>query len=175
MRSTSFRGYNVSKAILFGVTYGRVKFRYFQRFLNKCGSAQWLTKSSNVNAGGYCHRTPLSTGGTARTVWFSDEFTPRYDWTWNNFFVSASLRFYCWQRCACSLAPTRENTTSTPSTTKLWAFVRRHEISHNQDGSYTVEGAGSRSSELQVLPPQNSLGTSAGTCGADGRQFCNAR
>lgn len=53
--------------------------------------------------------------------------------------------------------------------------MSRHEISHNQDGSYTVEGAGSQSSELQVLPPQNSLGTSAGTCGADGRQFCNAR
>ncbi len=130
-------------------------------------------QTSDANAGGYCHRTALTTGNSVRTVWFSDELTPRADWTWNNFFLSASIRFYCWQHCACTFAPTRENTTSTPSTTKLWAFVKNHELSHNTDGSYTYQKTGSHASEGQVLPPQNRLGTPAGSCGADGKQFCS--
>ena len=119
-------------------------------------------QTSDANAGGYCHRTALPTGEFARTVWFSDELTPRADWTWNNFFVSASIRFYCWQHCACTSEPTRENTTSTPSTTKLWAFVKNHELSHNNDGSFTYQRTGSQASEGQVLPPQNRLGAPAG-------------
>jgi len=136
--------------------------------------ADQVSPPSDANAGGYCHRTALNTGGLARTIWFSDEFTPRLEWTWNNFFLSASIRFYCWQHCACTSAPTRENTTSTPSTTKLWAFVKNHELSHNSDGSYTYQKTGSQASEGQVLPPQNRLGSPAGSCGADGKQFCSA-
>lgn len=131
------------------------------------------TPTSAAKAGGYCHRTALAMGGSARTVWFSDELTPRLDWTWNNFFLSASIRFYCWQHCACTSEPTGENTTSTPSTTKLWAFVKGHEMAHNSNGSYTYQQTGSQASEGQVLPPQNRLGTPAGSCGTDGRQFCS--
>ena len=142
-------------------------------------SESWLPEKtdtkgyiSGANAGGYCHRTIQSIGGQARTVWFSDELTPRLDWTWENFYISASIRFYCWQRCACSNFPTRENTTSQPSTTKLWNFVRNHPLTHKDDGSFVYRASASK--EVQVLPPQNRLGTPAGTCGADGKQFCPA-
>jgi len=114
----------------------------------------------------------MDLGGVARTVWFSDDFTPRLDWTWNNFYASAAIRFHCWQHCVCSTSPTRENTTSTPSTTKLWSFVKNHPLIHKSDGSYVYRGLGSN--ELQVLPPQNRLGTPASPGGADGRQFCSA-
>lgn len=36
-------------------------------------------ESSGANAGGYCHRSDLPGGGVSRTVFFSNELTPRHD------------------------------------------------------------------------------------------------
>ncbi|KAL9032805.1 MAG: hypothetical protein Q9180_006298, partial [Flavoplaca navasiana] len=55
-----------------------------------------------ANAGGYCHTgIDPTTSDLTRTVWFSDEFTPRLEWTWSgNFLASVAIRTYCWRRCA---------------------------------------------------------------------------
>ena len=52
--------------------------------------------SRGANAGGYCHRSnPEGQYGSTEYenyVWFSDEMTPRYEYTWGggNFFLSAT-------------------------------------------------------------------------------------
>ena len=111
--------------------------------------------------------------------------TPRIDWTWagGNFFAAASIRFWCWQRCACSSNPTRDNVT-----TDLWLWLDNHELKLRSDNSLVDEAGSSSgvsfhsaantssysatSSSLEILPPQNGAGSPSGTCGADGKQFC---
>ena len=40
--------------------------------------------------------------GPSGDVWFSDEFTPRLEWTWDNFQASARIRYFCWSQCYCN-------------------------------------------------------------------------
>lgn len=133
-----------------------------------------FTLSRYANAGGYCHRSSTS-GRSSNTVWFSDDQTPRLDWTWGggNFFASASIRFVCWRRCACSnVSPTRDNTTAS-----LWSFVHGHALSLRPGGAIVVQQesgpvppGGQR--ETLVLPSQHGPGSASGTCGASGTEFC---
>lgn len=134
--------------------------------------------SREANAGAYCHRSDNSGGSFTRTVWFSDELTPRLEWTWsNNFFAAAAIRFHCWQRCACSKNPSKEDPVTSLFLKPIWNIVGSRNIAQHDDGSLTLEATGSQQSEMQILPPQppsNRLShyPPAGTCGHDGRQFC---
>ena len=127
-----------------------------------------------ANAGGYCHRSDTP-NGPSNKIWFSDDQTPRLEWTWvgGNFFASASIRYICWRQCACkNVKPTRDNTT-----TPLWAFVHGHELTQRPNGAIVIQqeiGPVPTDSqrETQVLPPQNSRGSPSGTCGSSRDEFC---
>ena len=103
--------------------------------------------------------------------------TPRLNWTWagGQFFAAASIRFYCWQRCACSSNPTRDN-----STTNLWLWLNNHQMTLRSDGSLVDETGSSpggfshpaTSNSMEILPPQEGQTPSSGQCGSDGKQFC---
>ena len=111
-------------------------------------------------------------------VWFSDEMTPRLNWTWagGDFFAAGSIRFYCWQRCACDSSPTRDNIT-----TNLRLWLNNHEMIQKSDGSIDDESLSdsdhsfysATSDSLEILPPQDGPSSSSGTCGSDGNQFCS--
>ncbi|KAI9680078.1 MAG: hypothetical protein M1817_005094 [Caeruleum heppii] len=121
-----------------------------------------------ANAGGYCHR---NNDGT-RDVAFTDEMTPRLEWTWDNFQASSAVRFHCWQHCRCAGLSRPENRTLN----NLWHVLNDLSIIRDVDGSIKAQkGVGGTASSLTVLPPSTSSDAPAsGTCGADGRQFCQA-
>ncbi|KAI9682253.1 MAG: hypothetical protein M1817_000307 [Caeruleum heppii] len=129
-----------------------------------------------ANAGGYCHRN----GDGLSEVKFADEMTPRLEWTWDNFYASASVRFHCWQLCRCRLFPTVKNYTGNPT----WEVLETMSMIQRMDGSYDARFDGASSKEEAAaasvfvnLLTRNLPGSqtrAAGTCGADGRQFCKA-
>ena len=135
----------------------------------------------SANAGGYCYQ---GTYGTE--VWFADEMTPRYDWTWGgeSFFAVAAIRYYCWRHCRCKHPMKRildNGTTVQPaSMQKVWNVIddaaAKFGFGQNEDGSvdYYSSSADGPSHSGQVLPPQTGPTPPAGTCGADGKQFCLA-
>ena len=116
--------------------------------------------SSGANAGGYCHRSELPDGTPHREVWFSDEFTPRHDWTYggNNVFASMAIRGYCKFRCACAKDPLpslhKNDTTALLMRSQIWNIVAGQSLRENTDGSMSIEKEGSQQSELQILPAQ---------------------
>lgn len=133
--------------------------------------------SSRANAGGYCHRTDLPGGDVLRTVWFSDEMTPRYEWTWGgpNFFASAAIRTWCRMRCSCKKESSKKDPWKQIFGSTVWNIIASQNIASNPDGSMTIQGTDSQQSETQVLPAQPAARlniNAAGTCGRDGRQFC---
>ncbi|KAL6714894.1 hypothetical protein ACLMJK_007154 [Lecanora helva] len=147
--------------------------------LGELCAVQFSGGKREANAGGYCHRSDNPDGSFSRTVWFSDEFTPRLEWTWggNNFFAAAAIRFHCWQRCACTKDPSKKDPATSMFLNPIWNIVSSQNIAQHGDGSLTLEATGSQKSEVQILPPQpssNSLSAKApaGTCGPDGQQFC---
>ena len=99
--------------------------------------------------------------------------TPRLEWTWagGNFFASAAIRYWCWQRCACKNSPTKDN-----ATLAMWAIVQGHELAYRTSGAMYIQATGpvpkGQPRETQVLPPQNGAGSPSGTCGVSGREFC---
>ena len=128
-----------------------------------------------ANAGGYCAKE----GGrnpTRRVVWFTDEMTPRYDWTFAvNFLAALSIRFHCKLNCRCSgTAPPVSN----PATGTFWQVLAQAVVSQQSDGSISFRGyspLAGRTVIRQILPPQGQGPENfhrAGTCGTDGRQFC---
>ncbi|KAL8853905.1 MAG: hypothetical protein Q9221_001212 [Calogaya cf. arnoldii] len=133
-----------------------------------------------TNAGGYCH-TGLDpdTDELTRTVWFSDEFTPRLEWTWSgNFLASVAIRTYCWRRCACAFKPTKENLTTSVFGLSVWPLLQDIYVAEASDGSMTLQTQDSQTSLMQILPAQppvtriGGAAPAAGTCGIDGKQFC---
>ena len=101
--------------------------------------------------------------------------TPRFDWTWSggNFFATASIRFFCWQRCSCTNDPSKDPI-KTDTGRRLWIFVFGHQLTQRSDGAMDVQTSnptGLRSS-IQILPPQQGAGSSSGTCGVNGTDFC---
>ena len=148
-----------------------------------------ILRLRDANAGGYCHRSEDANGTPTRRVWFSDEFTPRYDWTWGggNFFGSAAIRYHCWQRCACARNPTKEDMSSSLFGTAMMRLSTDLWLEQNrEDGSMRLTSAAGGSSSARsgmsgtvILPAQNVVanrlnpdGPPAGTCGPDKRQFC---
>ncbi|KAL8895582.1 MAG: hypothetical protein Q9192_003547 [Flavoplaca navasiana] len=133
-----------------------------------------------ANAGGYCHTgIDPTTSDLTRTVWFSDEFTPRLEWTWSgNFLASVAIRTYCWRRCACEYRPTKENLTTSVFGLSVWPLLENIYVAEAPDGSMTLHNLISQLSLMQILPsqrPATRLGAAApaaGTCGIDRKQFC---
>lgn len=139
--------------------------------------------SRGANAGGYCHRgNDRTTPGFSdfdNQVWFSDEMTPRYEYTWGggNFFLAASLRTYCYAHCYCTSvgkARTRHKTYT------LWQFLRNHQLIAHGNGAMDYGkrrplDTGVYQRIAQVFPPRAGAAPYAsGTCGVDGKQFCPA-
>ena len=93
--------------------------------------------------------------------------TPRLEWTWDNFFASGSIRFYCWRRCFC----VNENSANLHNET-LWRFLAEHELTETSDGSIVLREPSSQSVQLQLLPAQNTGTHISGTCGKSGDEFC---
>ncbi|KAI9678696.1 MAG: hypothetical protein M1817_005753 [Caeruleum heppii] len=126
----------------------------------------------NANAGGYCHRN-----GRDSDVWFSDDMTPRLEWTWDNFMTSATIRFHCWRYCTCSNPPDPNNRT----VARFWEFVPGFILMETpgggvsaQPGSSSGPSTSGSSRSVPVLPPGPASGDRpAGTCGSDGQQFCD--
>ncbi|KAI9680095.1 MAG: hypothetical protein M1817_005111 [Caeruleum heppii] len=144
------------------------------RSLTQLCAAQLSGGSTAANSGGYCHRN--SNGGS--DVWFSDEMTPRVEWTWANFLASAATRYHCWQHCRCSSGPRPENRTVAP----MWRFLENADLVTRADGTVDIavkKQSGqsglspSSTTKINVLPARAGENyRSAGTCGTDGRQFC---
>ncbi|KAI9681287.1 MAG: hypothetical protein M1817_002570 [Caeruleum heppii] len=125
----------------------------------------------NANAGAYCHRN-----GDDVDVWFTDDMTPRLEWTWDNFAASVMIRYHCWKHCTCSGEAPPENRTLA----SLWQFLPDFMLEEQPDGSVNVsptasEGTSGQASTvtIPVLPARGQKRPRpAGTCGADGSQFC---
>lgn len=149
--------------------------------LQELCAVQFSGGNSGANAGGYCHRSDLPGGGVSKTVFFSDELTPRHDWTFNgpNFFFAAAIRTYCWPLCACNGVPQKKGPAADVFNSVLWNIVAGQSFAQHGDGSVTLGATDSQQGEMQILPPQppsNRLSPTppAGTCGPDGKQFCPA-
>ena len=147
-------------------------------------AVQWSGGLSGANAGGYCHRSnphgPFGSYEYENYVWFSDEMTPCYEYTWGggDFFLASSLRTYCYAHCYCNSVG-KDHTSRRRWTT--WQFLRNHELVLHGDGSMDYGRRGPLDQGIynriaSVLPPQTGAGggNAAGTCGADGKQFCLA-
>ena len=124
----------------------------------------------------YCHRMDPDSSGLggdrAAMVWFSDELTPRLEWTWHNFHFSGSIRVYCRRYCKCATERDQE-TRSTPDP----IFPVGHGVIVTlDDGSIQLSSTSnignSRPSESFTLFPSQANGPTSGTCGEDHKQFC---
>ena len=137
--------------------------------------------NSSANAGGYCYQ---GTYGTE--VWFTDEMTPQYSWTWTGggFFSTAAIRYHCWRHCRCKhplKGKLNNGTTVRPTSMEpVWDIINdaaaHFNLAQRTDGSigFHSSSADGPSHSGQVLPPQTGPSPPAGTCGADGKQFCSA-
>ena len=120
----------------------------------------------NANAGGYCHRSDTPQG-RRNAVFFSDEMTPRYDWTWTggNLRFVASLRWHCSRVCSCHTDPHYDN-----FTTGMWQILEGLGILDQDQSLYLISKATER--RISLLPPQTGTNPPSGTCGPSGTQFC---
>ncbi len=102
--------------------------------------------------------------------------TPRFDWTWvgGNFLASASIRFFCWQHCSCTVDPNKNRNTTTNINKRLWTLPFGQQMIQASNGAtYLYQLDPERSKKyVQVLPPQNTAGSRSGTCGVNGTDFC---
>ena len=127
-----------------------------------------------ANAGGYCHRSDTLEGPKSE-VFFSDDMTPRLDWTWDrgNAFASLSIRFFCWQHCSCTINPSKDPLHDNLARS-LWAYAAGHEMIQRSNGAMYIRKSnptGHRST-VQVLPPQQGAGSPSGRCGVNVTDFC---
>ncbi len=123
-----------------------------------------------ANAGGFCYRSD-AIGDSGRTVWFSDEMTPRLEWTWGggNFFASASIRMHCIQYCKCT--STNGSTTNETYLEGLWNFIGGAHLALLPSGQVDLVSE-NKNPSTTVLPAQDGPGSASGICGSDGKQFC---
>lgn len=129
---------------------------------------------SDANAGGYCHRS-ATPQGPKNTVWFSDELTPRHDWTWagGNLAFTASLRWHCSRVCSCWEDPHHDNMTS-----NMWQILENLSVMQHDESlfllSRAVDGRGQKApqQQQQILPAQLGPDPPSGSCGASGKEFC---
>ena len=88
---------------------------------------------------------------------------------------------YCWQRCACTSMPRKQDNQTIglwmSPIALVWRVSTKSQLAQQKDGSITVEevGAGTSSegqSLGEVLPRQVGANPPAGHCGHDHKQFC---
>ena len=93
---------------------------------------------SGANAGGYCHHT-LNTNWLSNNeqfeVRFTDEMTPRLEWTWTglDFAFAAQVRFFCWQNCWCS-----EHRNVKNKELNRWKLSEKADLLRSPDGSLQI-------------------------------------
>ncbi|KAI9675009.1 MAG: hypothetical protein M1817_001415 [Caeruleum heppii] len=109
-------------------------------------------------------------------VFFTDEMTPRVDWTWANFAVSAALRFHCYRHCRCSNLPERQNRTR--ALVGMWRFLEGADLVERADGAVEVQvrDRDRSPSKIPILPamPADGSPAPAGTCGPDRVRLCSS-
>ena len=93
----------------------------------------------------------VGTGTYGSEVWFADEMTPQYTWTWGGLhsFAAAAIRYHCWRHCRCE-SPVKgkldNGTTVRPSSLqKMWNVIDdaavHFGLSQLADGSLTARRA----------------------------------
>ena len=134
-----------------------------------------------ANAGGYCHRSDkLDPTGSfpLQSVWFSDEMTPRLDWTWSggggsSFFAAASIRAHCYRNCRCTYGKSQVGPSDTE---RLWQFVEGHQLAFHSSGEIVLEpinGTGNMGNSSQGSTDNNGgsgsgSGSNSGTSSSNG-------
>ena len=98
--------------------------------------------------------------------------TPRLDWTWGggNFFAAASIRMHCIRYCRCTSWPNGRTTNNT-YLNGLWNFIGGAQLALRPSGQIDLQST-SNAHLATVLPAQNDPGSTSGTCGVNGNQFC---
>ncbi|KAI9674223.1 MAG: hypothetical protein M1817_002041 [Caeruleum heppii] len=123
--------------------------------------------NTSANFGGYCH--PDGTG--KGRVWFTDEMTPRIEYTWENSVLSAAFRRYCWSQCRCTNLPELEKDKSKP-----WFILDGVGVATRADNGvdFIVRGElGSKAQPVYSMVP-SSGSSSDGSCQTREGQSCNA-
>ncbi|KAI9681395.1 MAG: hypothetical protein M1817_002678 [Caeruleum heppii] len=138
-------------------------------------SVQLAGGTPEANAGGYCHRL----GNGRKVVWFTDELTPRPDWTWNHFPFSTLLRMHCIRYCRCLNTDERRFEPSTDWALRPAVQVITNEVSGVEvNGSIDIKAKSSDGSQQDIIIPilpavTAGVPVAAGTCGPDGRRLCS--
>ncbi|KAI9679214.1 MAG: hypothetical protein M1817_005233 [Caeruleum heppii] len=147
------------------------------RTLKELCAVQLAGGEGEANAGGYCHRFPQ--GGSA--VAFTDEMTPRLDWTWTYLRVPMAVRSYCFAHCRCATQSPRPLLASIAN---VWPLLHNVNVVTKKakglglNGGIDVEirGAdGAVTRTLPIVPAADQAGAEivVGTCGPDKKRFCD--
>ncbi|KAI9888634.1 MAG: hypothetical protein M1814_006574 [Vezdaea aestivalis] len=140
----------------------------FHNIASLCATA--LSGGSPIaNAGGYCHdsskETGLPTGRGDRDVWFTDDMTPREEWTWAaNFAFAARVRGFCFSSCWCVGAdPIAEHERHRRVIKIGWKLNEFSSVLQLPDGSHGLVSSLGRSSITQAWGSFHGDGTRTST------------
>ncbi|KAI9679860.1 MAG: hypothetical protein M1817_004874 [Caeruleum heppii] len=127
-----------------------------------------------ANAGMYCHRIDVEHS----VPWFTDELTPRLEWTLENYPLSLSLRMHCLRHCRCQNSQILPDSSAT-----VWPIRPGAQVVMNKASGLEVNGSmelrvasenGRPKTVLPILPAVTAgIAPAAGTCGQDKREFCS--
>ncbi|KAI9674442.1 MAG: hypothetical protein M1817_001780 [Caeruleum heppii] len=98
--------------------------------------------------------------------------TPRLDWTTAESIAAIAVRYHCWRFCRCvNGAVDRESALQ-----RRWALTNNVVVVQRDDGAIDLI-IGPRGpvglATLKILPAPTGNVPASGTCGPDGRQFCD--
>ncbi|KAI9669453.1 MAG: hypothetical protein M1817_004678 [Caeruleum heppii] len=143
--------------------------------LQKLCAVQLAGGHGAANAGGYCERLPDGSSVAA----FTDEMTPRLDWTWSNYIFSTAIRAHCWTRCRCS----DRSHHGIGGVTNVWPLLLTVDVvTKGEKGDLPNGGVemrvrdsdGSITTTIPIVPAHSGIGLLAvGTCGPEKNNFCS--
>ena len=146
----------------------------FPTILEFCGTA-FSGGNPAANSGGYCHNTPTKNGLDLRQVFFSDDLTPRVDWTWSGSLVwTARARFFCWSKCWCAHQPRRHRR----SGAGMWRILDDMRILGLGDGTGNImlqkaDNGHSTLFPILNLPKQIDSAGQSGECRVQNVDICH--